>query len=175
MSRLSDRLDDPQRASLTERLVLQTVSVCERAGADAAIVTADPAVSAWAFDHDLTVIADPGRGLDVAARIAVDAADGRPWLVVHADLPLLSVADIEAVVAGCGLRPVLAPSHDGGTSVAAATTTDFPFRYGPGSFRRHLGALRGRALVLCRPGLALDLDQSRDLAVADRLGWRRDG
>src|SRR5665811_1981594 len=69
---------------------------------------------------------------------------------------------------------VLAPSHDGGTSLVGGMLNPFPFRYGPGSFRRHLSAVLGHARVLVRPGLALDLDRPRDLRAFRRLGYLAD-
>ena len=175
MSRLGDRLDVRQRSELTQALILRTATACERAGADGAVVTADAAVSTWAADHDIEVLVDPGRDLDAAAQTAVAAAHGRTWVVVHGDLPLLTHRDVAAVLTRCGPVPVLAPSHDGGTSVVAATADSFPFRYGPGSFQRHLAAVAGQAVVVTRPGLALDLDRSSDLDTATLLGGLHDG
>ena len=77
MSRLGDRLDVRQRSKLTQALTLRTATACERAGADVAVVTADAAVSAWATDHDIEVLVDPGHDLDAAARTAVAEAQGR--------------------------------------------------------------------------------------------------
>lgn len=170
MSRLRDRLDPAQRSDLTKTLARRTLEACREAGCDVTVVTADPDVGTWATDHRVEILVDPGRGLNTAAETAVGAAQGRPWLVVHGDLPLLAGSDISAVVAACGSLPVLAPSHDGGTSVVAATTDSFPFRYGQGSFRRHLAAVAGRATVLSRPGLAFDIDRSRDLDITRLLG-----
>jgi 2-phospho-L-lactate guanylyltransferase len=170
MSRLGDRLDAYQRSKLTQALILRTAAACAGAGAGVAVVTADAAVSTWAADHDIEVLVDPGRDLDAAAQTAVAAARGRTWLVVHGDLPLLTHRDVTAVLTRCGPVPVLAPSHDGGTSVVAATADSFPFRYGPGSFQRHLAAVAGGAAVVTRPGLALDLDRSSDLDMATLLG-----
>ena len=170
MSRLSDRLDAASRSDLTKTLTRRTLEACREAGCDAAVVTADTDVGRWATDQRVAILVDPGHGLNTAAETAVGAAQGRLWLVVHGDLPLLAGSDISAVVAACGPLPVLAPSHDGGTSVIAATTDSFPFRYGPGSFRRHLAAVAGWASVVSRPGLAFDLDRSRDLDTARLLG-----
>lgn len=175
MSRLGDRLDVRRRSKLTRALILRTATACHRAGADVAVVTADAAVSTWAADRDIQILVDPGRDLDAAAQTAVAAAHGRTWLVVHGDLPLLTHRDVTAVLTRCGSVPVLAPSHDGGTSVVAGYTDSFPFRYGPGSFRRHLAAVAGRAAVVTRPGLALDLDRSSDLDMATLLGGLRNG
>jgi 2-phospho-L-lactate guanylyltransferase len=94
------------------------------------------------------------------------------WAVVHADLPLLTPQDLDAIrhAAGAGGRIVLSPSHNGGTSAIAGSTPTFPFRYGPGSFRRHLATVGGDVRVVVRRGLAVDVDQPGDLAAARRLG-----
>ena len=158
LTRLADVLDAAQRAALTRDMAENTIEAIEGAGADAAVITDDAAVHAWAQQQSLRVIDDPGGGLDGAAHAGI-AAVGPPWLVVHADLPLVSAADIEAAL---GLRVVLAPSHDGGTNLIGSSMPDFPFAYGIGSFSRHLAAAP-YATVLVRTGLALDLDRARDL------------
>jgi 2-phospho-L-lactate guanylyltransferase (CobY/MobA/RfbA family) len=82
------------------------------------------------------------------------------------------VDDLVAAWAALGPGPVIAPSHDGGTSLVAGHTR-FPFTYGPGSFHRHVAAATAvsasPAAIVVRPGLALDLDTAEDLAVAGTL------
>lgn len=156
-------------------MLAHTLAVAARSGGEVAVVTGDPGVARWTKGRDLQVLPEPpGGGLDGAALAAVEAAGrlGIPWAVVHADLPLLDAADLRAVeeaLAGADL--VLAPSRDGGTTVVAGRLGRFPFRYGPGSFHRHLGRgvrLGARVRVLVRAGLALDLDGPGDLAALRR-------
>ncbi len=167
-ARLSPRLDGPARRRLGQALALRTADVVAAAGAEVAIVTGDAHVSGWAASNGLEVIPEPGPGLDAAAAAVVAAAavSGRPWALVHADLPIVEPSDIEAVLAAlAGQRVVLAPARDGGTNVVAGEVP-FPFRFGPASFHRHARHAAGRAAVVTRPGLALDLDTPADLGAA---------
>lgn len=165
--RLTEALDAAQRQRLGSAVAARTLRAITTAGARAAVVTADDAVAGWAAERGVEVIPEDEPGLNGAAGSAVAraAAAGVPWAVVHADLPLLTSADVSAVLAALiGHRLVLAPSFDGGTSVIAGSVDRFDFAYGPGSFHRHLA--RGAHLdvrVLVRSGLALDLDSPDDL------------
>ncbi len=164
-ARLAPVLGAPERARLGMAVAAHTAAAVASSGAAPHVVTGDAAVSAWAADHGWGVVAEPpGGGLDGAAAALVAAAGGGSWAVVHADLPTVTPDDLEAVWDALGHGPVIAPSRDGGTSVLAATGTA-PFAYGHLSFHRHLAHLPG-ATVICRPGLALDLDEPEDLEVA---------
>jgi 2-phospho-L-lactate guanylyltransferase len=94
-------------------------------------------------------------------------ADG--VLIVPADLPLLTTADLHALIgsasgASCA---VIAPTKDGGTG-ALLTMPGDAFRpdFGPNSFERHVGLARThrqRLSVVDRPGFRFDLDTVEDL------------
>lgn len=167
-ARLAPALDRAARSRLGRRIATRTLETVAATGAHPAVVTADRGVAAWAVRHGWAVVEEPaGGGLDGAAAALVAAAGGRPWAVLHADLPMLAPSDLEAAWAALASGPVLSPSHDGGTSFVAAHGPAV-FSYGAGSFHRHLRRLP-RATVLVRPGLALDLDTVADLVVAMRL------
>jgi 2-phospho-L-lactate guanylyltransferase len=135
------------------------------------IVTPDPDVRRWAETLDAAWIGEPAPGgLNAAAAAGVTTADGAPWLVIHADLPAITPTDVAVGAALAAAGTVLAPSHDGGTSLVGGVAPSFPFAYGPGSFFRHLTATAGHATILVRPGLALDLDAPRDLDAFETLG-----
>ncbi len=164
-ARLAPVLDAAERARLGMAVAAHTIRAVAGSGAAPNVVTGDAGVAAWARSHGWDVIDErPGGGLDGAAAAVVDAAGNRPWAVIHADLPIVTPADLEAVWAALEHGPVVAPSHDGGTSVVAATGP-VTFSYGHLSFHRHLAALAG-ATVVSRPGLALDLDEPGDLEAA---------
>jgi 2-phospho-L-lactate guanylyltransferase len=164
--RLSGVLDAATRRKLGQAIALRTARQAMAVGADVRIVTGDAGVARWAQGHGLGTLAEePTGGLDGAARRVVAAADGRGWVVLHADLPLLQPTDLARVIDIEG--DVIVPAHDGGTNLIKGRRP-FPFAYGPASFHRHL-AQRPSSRVLTTPGLALDLDTPADLATAVRL------
>lgn len=170
MARLADHVSPETRCRLSTTMADRLVASAREAELAVTVVTDDEAVTAWADKNGLEVAVDPGVGLNAAASRTI--ANLETWAVVHADLPLITPADLEAVLVALGRvrHTVLSPSHDGGTSVVAAMTNTFPFSYGPGSFRRHLAALQGQADVVTRRGLSIDIDGPHHLAVARRLG-----
>ena len=170
LTRLSPILGNAERAALMRQLAMHTVDTIRYSGIRTIVVSSDPEVAAWSAERADSVVPEPPPGgLNAAARAGVAVVDG-PWIVVHADLPALSGPDIAAAAQHAARGMVLAPSRDGGTSLIGGTGGTFPFDYGPGSFRRHLSATRGRASILVRPGLALDLDRPWDLEALRRLG-----
>lgn len=153
-------------------MLRHTLETAAATGALVAVVTADPGVARWTKAQGHEVIPESpehGTGLDGAATAAVAAAERRQtsWVVVHADLPLLSTSDLEEAISRLEDHDlVLAPSRNGGTSLAGGRAA-FPFSYGPGSFHRHLArAVRAGTgvAVVVRTGLAVDLDDPEDLA-----------
>lgn len=152
------------RRRLGQAIALRTARIAAQTGADVRFVTGDPGVHRWAASNGFSSLPEDPGGLNGAADAVVAAASG-PWVVLHADVPLLSQEDLAGVLAIDG--PVIAPAHDGGTNLIKASGR-FAFSYGPGSFTTHLARLP-HARVISTPGLAFDLDTPRDLAVARRL------
>ena len=176
--RLSATLDGTQRQRLGRALAEHTASTAEETGLIPLVVTADAEVAVWATDAGFPSLADPGGGLDGAARTGAEwagAADSR-WMVIHSDLPLVATSDLEVLAAlSRSGEPFLAPSSDGGTS-AIGSFGSFDFSFGPGSFHRHLARL-GDAKVVFRTGLAHDIDEPNDLWTATstpRGAWIRE-
>ena len=164
-ARLAPVLDAATRSRLGRSVAARTAATAAATGADVCIVTGDPGVAEWARSLGYDTLSEPpGGGLDGAAGRVARAARG-DWAVLHADLPLVTIAELTRALSTDG--PVVAPTHDGGTSLVKGAGP-FRFSYGPGSFRRHLASLAG-ATVVSTPGLALDLDTARDLAVVRRL------
>ena len=153
------------------RLADHTLGAIHRADVPSLVVSSDPEVTAWGTANAEHVVAEPLEGgLDAAALAGVAAVSGS-WMVVHADLPALTTADVVVAAQLADRGAVIAPSRDGGTSLIGGNEDPVPFSYCPGSFRRHLSAARGETTVLVRRGLALDLDRPWDLAALDRLGY----
>jgi len=167
--RLSTVLDSNTRALVGMAVAEHTLAAVAAAGAKPAVVTGHDEVARWAARLGFATVRETAPGLDSAADSVIAAADGRPWAIIHADLPLVTAMEIDLIVEALARNhSVLAPSADGGTTVVASELDHFEFRYGPGSFRRHLrsATLAGTVAVVIRKGLALDLDTPQDLATA---------
>jgi 2-phospho-L-lactate guanylyltransferase len=165
--RLADVLGPEARQYLGRMLAERIVAAVGAAGWQALVVSADTEVESWAIGMGARFARDPGEGLDGAARVGMTAAveQGRRWLVIHSDLPLLEPADLAVVDSQLGLhRDLIAPSSDGGTTLLAAGG-EIEFAYGPGSFHRHLPRLLDPGVVTAT-GLLHDLDTPTDLESA---------
>lgn len=118
--------------------------------------------------------ADIGRGLNAELEAALAQISG-DVAILHADLAMLSVADIEALCeAAHADGAAIAPDRfeQGTNALALKAGRRLPLAFGPDSFRRHIAALGPAHAVICRPGLALDIDTSEDFDAALAVGWR---
>lgn len=168
--RLAGRLAADARLSLVRFMLEQVLAALRAARTIDRIAVVSPERDA--VPPDIPVLEDPGRGmnaaLDGARRILVEQGAGE-LVVLPADLPMVSTADIDALVES-GRRTGFALATDvAGKSTNAlylAHPADFRFQFGPGSRRRHVReALRlGLKPELVRvPGLEFDLDVVEDL------------
>lgn len=163
-ARLSSVLDRRSRARLGRAVAEHTIRQAQSTDAEVVVVTPDDDVAAWAHGRGCNVITEPaGAGLNRAAAVAVGVRTD-PWVVLHADLPLLRTKDVAMLVDLAAAGWCLAPAHDGGTS-AVGGRGEFAFSYGPGSFARHLATIAGPVAIVSRIGLAVDLDDAHDLTV----------
>ena len=107
-----------------------------------AIVCDDHAVIRWAQSRRLTILHEPGNGLNAAVSSAVtqlhEAGVGRV-VIVHSDLPL--ARDLRWLAAEAGITLVPDHRHDGTNAMSLPLVDDvlvhFEFAYGIGSFQRH--------------------------------------
>jgi 2-phospho-L-lactate guanylyltransferase len=186
--RLSGILDAGQRRSLMLALLedaLTQAFAAERATA-VSVVTDDPHAAAVAVASGSVAVSDGGlewnAGLQHALGLLSPAPDG--VLFLSADLPTLVAADIDAMIEACPARGIaIGRAHDAGTNALALRPPGaiVPAFGSPRSSSVHAGLARAAgvpAVMVDRPGLALDLDTPEDLAeavaveaFADR-GWR---
>jgi 2-phospho-L-lactate guanylyltransferase len=168
-TRLAGALSDTGRAALGRALAARTAWIARDAGADTLIVAGRADVAEWSERAGFPSILQPADavGLDGAATIGIETAVAhrRRGFVLHADLPWIDAGVLRRVYACDG--PVIAPSHDGGTSLIGGIDASFPFAYGTASFHRHLAAMQ-HATIVVDVSLALDLDRSADLVRAQR-------
>lgn len=169
-ARLAEAFTDQQRADLGRATAAHTIEVIANFAGLAWVVTGDDEVAEWATEIGASVILEhsPGKGLNAAADRVVEVADDQRWLIVHADLPLLTEHDIERAWNGIPDEGfLLAPSHDGGTSAFGGNLRPPSFAYGAGSFHRHLAHTRRSPVrVIARLGFLQDLDSPSDYRTA---------
>ena len=168
--RLAAAIAPDARIALSQEMARRTCALLAEAGARPLVLAADTEVARWAQALAHEVVLDEGSDLNQAAATAITVASGQPWLLLHADLPLLDSAVLATLLAAVeDGQSVIAPSRDGGTPAIGASVTPFNFGYGPSSFHRHLRRLAPTdPKVLIDPRLAIDLDEPSDLEVVRR-------
>ncbi len=168
--RLAAAIAPETRIALSQEMARRTCTLLAEVGARPLVLAADTEVARWAKALALEVVLDEGLDLNQAAAAAVAVASDQPWLLLHADLPLLDSEVLARLLAAVSDgQPVIAPSRDGGTPAIGASVTAFAFSYGPSSFHRHLRMLApSDPTVLVDPRLAIDLDEPTDLEVVRR-------
>jgi 2-phospho-L-lactate/phosphoenolpyruvate guanylyltransferase len=140
------------------------------------MVTRDPEARRLAACYGARVLAeDQDRGHTAASSLGARtlAREGAAGMIqVPADIPLITPADVDALLAAHGEAPAvtLAPSRDrrGSNAVASSPADLLPLSFGDDSFAPHLRRARVLGIeprVLERPALALDLDTPDDLAA----------
>ncbi|HUY22972.1 MAG TPA: 2-phospho-L-lactate guanylyltransferase [Acidimicrobiales bacterium] len=164
-ARLAPTLDATERAALARVMAERVLAAA--LPLPVAVVCDDPEVAAWAADHGALVLPEPGRGLNGAVEAGVQrlaAAGAAEVLVAHADLPL---AHGLARLAGLGGVTLVPDRRDDGTNVVCVPTgSGFRFRYGPGSFARHVAEAQRVGLparVVRDPELTWDVDEPADI------------
>ena len=174
--RLGDVLSPRERRGLFLAMVEDVLAALSKAdGLEGIIVVsrdADIASLAQRYGARL-IVEDDDHGQTAAVRAAADtlAAEGVDGMItVPGDVPLVTPADIEAVIARHGAAPAMTivPDRDeqGSNCIACSPLDAMDFGFGDDSFARHLAAARRRGIaprVVRRAGLALDIDTPEDL------------
>ncbi len=118
---------------------------------------------------------DLGRGLNCELDVATSRIGGG-IVVIHGDLPLVTAADIRALLSasentGCAIAP---DRHGAGTNALALreVPAGFAYAFGVDSFNLHRQRLPAELAIVERPGLACDIDTRADLEAAIVLGFR---
>lgn len=141
------------------------------------VVTPDASMAEFAANAGARVLREAsGQGHSAAAIAGFTYAQAHGAvraLTLPADSPLVTAAELDALIEANAVsaRPhlTLVPSHDGdGTNGFLVSPPDLLHpTFGPGSFARHVAHAAARKIE-CRvhhlPGLALDIDEPRDLA-----------
>jgi len=200
-SRLAHILRPEERAELTVRMLRRALRVLnEVAGIyRCLVISRDPAAlkigrQFGAYTYSEGEKQDLNVALTRGARI-VAAQEATSLLVIPADLPLITVEDVEMMLAG--VAPAIIPSRardyangsigfhqrravaicpdrneEGTNALYVSPPIGFDFKYGESSFQRHLREaqrLGMQARVIHAPGLKFDLDTQEDLRVYQTL------
>ena len=200
-ARLGEALDAEERRALVERLLARTVAAAAATPgvAEVVVVSPDPEVLALAAALGARGVGQEDGGLNeglAAARAWAVAAGADVVLVVPADLPAVSAAELGRIVerarAHAASRPTAGPTTEAAAGSPAgalvALVTDragsgtnvllvappeaIAFRFGEGSRAAHAAAARaaGAAYLEIAGPLDLDLDTPDDLLAAEAAG-----
>jgi 2-phospho-L-lactate guanylyltransferase len=165
-SRLAPKLDAATRDALADSMARHVLSVIAATPSATPLLLCRHRPEWWDGDwRD-----DDAQALNPAIGEARNAVFPAPFAIVHADLPLLTIADVTALLAAAertGLS--IAPDRHGTGTNAVAIADDRPFRFafGAASFARHRA--QGGAVVE-QEGLALDIDTLDDFERATAAG-----
>ena len=181
-SRLSTTLDPVERVDLTLHMLDHVLTTLRKACVEnVCVVSPDNAVLDTARERGASPLSQESQGLNPAleeARLWAIRQGASTLLVLPADLPLLTVPDILALLEegkpGVGISPDKA--RTGTNALLLQPPGVLPFAFGPGSFEAHLRLARERGLdvsVHDLPNLAFDLDTAEDLERVESLGGRR--
>jgi 2-phospho-L-lactate guanylyltransferase len=182
--RLAPVLSAPLRQGLALAMledVLEAVTAVHLGGA--ILVTVDPQATALAGRYGAQTIADcayDGHTGAVSAGARHLISQGhRTLLTLPGDLPLITAAEIEKLIAAHGPAPAftISPAHDdqGSNAILMSPPNAVPLRFGEDSFFPHLAAARAGGIEPCvvrLPGIAFDIDNPQDLDHFAQLGSR---
>ena len=175
--RLMPLLSSDERRKLAGAMLADVLSTIMRAPclAGAIVVTSEPTTGVMARAAGARVMSDDeNTGMNAAvaqgARRLVEMGQSG-MLVIPADVPLITVADVDAIVLAhrSALSVTLVPaSKDGGTNaLACSPPLAVPCRFGEDSLRAHQEAARAAGITanLVRlERVGLDIDRPDDLA-----------
>jgi 2-phospho-L-lactate guanylyltransferase len=176
-TRLAERFTEQERRLLVLSMLTDTLSSALAAeGIDrVSVLTADDDVAAIARSLGVGILDEPASAgsLNNALAWALETiSETGPVLILQADLPALTTADLTAFTRAARDDAVFVADHHG-TGTTALLLNSRPSRmrpqFGDGSAARHRAA-GARLAVGDWPGLRHDVDTAADLDAAIELG-----
>lgn len=177
-TRLSSTLTPAQRISLSRNLFLRTITVAQTIGPVVVVSRSQAArrlakaLNAWALvEGEPNLNAAIQQGLEWATLKGAEAA-----LIIPIDLPLLTSADLQAMIApaqDCHPAAIIAPCrrNQGTNALFLRPPKLITPQFGPNSFARHQAAAQKAGvtpLIYRSAGLALDLDTPEDWRLLEQ-------
>jgi len=167
-TRLRPALGDAERRALVRAMLANVIEAALNAERVDRVALLGP--EQHSAPDTVTRISEPGSGLNVALGKAL-SLDATRIVIVAADLPRVTAADIDALAGMAADVVAIAPDRAGaGTnalSLPMPAARGFAFQFGAGSFARHATEVErlGLKLEVVRSAtLALDVDTPADLA-----------
>lgn len=172
-TRLAAVLSARRRTALSRQLLARTVALAVQVG-PVVVVSRSRAVREQAKRAGAWALVESQRGLNAAVRQGiqwVQARGGSAVLILPADLPLLTLADLQMLAAPKVELPAvrLAPCRrkDGTNALALWPPGAIIPNFGPGSFARHTALARAAGIdpqIYRSSTVAFDLDVPDDWA-----------
>ena len=177
-TRLASILSTQQRMVLSRRLLRRTIELAQHVS-EVVVISRDSDVRRVAKEAGAWALVEGGDELNTALRQASQWVAGRhsgPILILPADLPLLTLADLTELIELSQPSPsmVIAPCHrTNGTNALLINPPDLiDFQFGQDSFARHLRAAQQKgveAVIYRSPTMAFDLDLPEDFKALQNL------
>ncbi len=178
--RLVDYLNAEQRALLVAAMLEDTLrALLATEGLDGVLLLSDdPFAAELATRLGVDCQREPAHihGLNPALQAVSDDLARQGYesvLIAHGDLPLLAASELQQLLArhralACRAKISLVPdrARDGSNCLLCSPPDVLRFRYGKGSFEKHLAtAAQGgiQSAVVELPGASLDIDEPQDL------------
>jgi 2-phospho-L-lactate/phosphoenolpyruvate guanylyltransferase len=177
-TRLAETLAPAARLQLVRSMLAAVLSAADAAPAVRQIVVVSPERDT--VPSNVPVIVDTGEDLNVAlteAHRMLLEFGYREALILPADLPTITAADIDGLIHAGGIGGfAIAPdtAGSGTNALCLASAQPFRFQFGPDSRHLHLQEAERIGLspqVVHLPGLQFDVDSPADLGRLDGQPW----
>ncbi len=177
-TRLSEALGPAARLELVRSMLTAVMSAARGAHTVRQIIVVSPERDS--VPEDVAVLADTGQSLNGAltqAHRVLREFGCRDVVILPADLPTITAADIDALVrAGRqgGFAIASDAAGEGTNALCLASPHPFRFQFGPDSKRLHLKEAERTGLsaqMIRLPGLEFDVDSPADLDRLERQRW----
>jgi 2-phospho-L-lactate guanylyltransferase len=181
-SRLSAVLNIEQREALSREMLERTLGILKQVEkiSDILVVSRDTAALKQIRQFGVQTLQESGApelndSLTRATQV-VGSWNASAVLIVASDIPLLQVSDIEGVIGLAGYPPtvvIATDRHQDGSNVMLVSPPGLiPYRYGVGSFHRHVEEVLAAGIEPAEfhsPTIELDVDTPDDFALYRRM------